>query len=172
MSFTIRKIFQPDYAALILLAIAVGSLIFVFVAEYGFDLKPCYLCQWQRVPYYITLVLLVPLIGLKFLTAHQRIVLSLVGVAMLSGAALAVFHSGVERHWWAATEECTLQPLSAAGNLREQLLQTPVARCDQISWTFLGLSMTNWNTLLSLALVAYIVQVLRLWPRKLSNAQN
>jgi len=35
------------------------------------------------------------------------------------------------------------------------LLHTVVARCDEISWTLLGLSMANWNVFASGALAAF-----------------
>ena len=36
--------------------------------------------------------------------------------------------------------------------LRAQLLTAPVARCDEVSFRFLGLSMAGWNGILSLGI--------------------
>jgi disulfide bond formation protein DsbB len=36
--------------------------------------------------------------------------------------------------------------------LLERILAAPVIRCDEIAWSFLGLSMPGWNALLSLGL--------------------
>lgn len=165
MTKIVKNLLQPDIAAYVLLVTAVSSLLFVFVAQYGFNLQPCYLCIWQRAPYFIVMAILLPLLFLRQYPQLLKPALVLVALAFLAGLGLAVFHSGIERHWWAATNECSLQPLPTS-NLREQLLQTPVARCDQISWTFLGLSMTNWNVLLSLGLLIYSLMVLILWPKQ------
>ena len=34
--------------------------------------------------------------------------------------------------------------------LTDSLLAAPVVRCDQVAWSFLGLSMAGWNSLFSL----------------------
>jgi disulfide bond formation protein DsbB len=70
---------------------------------------------------------------------------------------LAIFHTGVELHWWLGTSGCAVEPLNGASSadLREALLHTVTPRCDQIAWTILGFSMTNLNVGLSLALAFF-----------------
>jgi disulfide bond formation protein DsbB len=140
-------------SALLVIAGAVVALGFAFIMQYGFDYHPCVLCLWQRVPFGTVIVLA----GLALFPALRRqahVLLALSGVAYLIGTGLAVFHTGVERHWWLGTSGCAIQPLSGttAEDLRTQLLHTVVARCDEIAWTFLGLSMANYNVIYSLAL--------------------
>jgi disulfide bond formation protein DsbB len=167
----LQDLLRPKLALRLLALAALGSLLFVYVAEYGFGLQPCYLCLWQRGPYFA--VLIVAVVALLVRPSEKIIIVLLVlcALAWLAGLGIAVFHSGVERHWWPGTEQCALRPMTdgAVLSLREQLLQTPVARCDQISWTLFGLSMTNWNVLLSLDLFVYTCVVIGLW---LSNRQR
>ena len=140
-------------AAWLILAAAGLSLAFAFIMQYGFGYQPCILCLWQRVPFAAAIILA----GLALLPSCARCAGSCSGLCALVffiGAGLAIFHTGVERHWWLGTEGCTITPLSSAGaeDLRTQLLHTVVARCDEISWKFLGLSMANYNVLWSLLL--------------------
>ncbi len=143
-------------AAAIILAASLFSLGFVFIMQYGFNYQPCILCLWQRVPYGLAIIfsLLCLIPGLR---RHAPILLGLCALTFLIGAGLAVFHTGVERHWWLGTSGCAIAPLdgNSVEDLREQLLHMAVARCDQISWTFLGLSMTNYNIVWSLVLAAF-----------------
>jgi disulfide bond formation protein DsbB len=69
------------------------------------------------------------------------------------GAGIAVFHVGVEQHWWAGTAACgsTLSATSVEA-LRAQILAAPVVRCDQPAWSLLGISMAGYNALISAAL--------------------
>ena len=159
---------QPIMALRLVALAAAVSLFFVYIAEYGFGLQPCYLCLWQRGPYYAVLIIT---LGALMLRSRDKIIipaLVLAALAFVIGLGIAVFHSGVERHWWAGTEQCALRPLNGSTelSLREQLLQTPVARCDQISWSLFGLSMTNYNALLSLGLLGYCLWVIGLWLSK------
>jgi len=153
----VEKILSLPLAAKLLLAVNLGSLIFALVMEYGFGLKPCILCLLQRIPYVVVAVL--SLLAWIW-TPYRRqsvVLLALCAVAYVAGMGLAVFHSGVELHWWTGTSGCAVQPLlgASADDLREALLQTVSPRCDQIAWTFLGLSMTNYNAALSLALALF-----------------
>ena len=42
----------------------------------------------------------------------------------------------------------------------DRLLATPAPRCDEVTWSFVGMSMANWNVLISLALAGLAVMVL------------
>jgi disulfide bond formation protein DsbB len=146
---------MPKAARLIVIA-SVIALLFAFTMQYGFGLQPCVLCLWQRVPFGAALVL-AGLACLKPLYPYARALLGFCALAFLAGTGLAVFHTGVELHWWLGTSGCALTPLNGNGveDLRTQLLHMAVARCDQISWTFLGLSMANYNVVWSLALALF-----------------
>ena len=39
------------------------------------------------------------------------------------------------------------------GELLDQILATPVVLCDQVAWSWLGVSMAGWNAILSLGIV-------------------
>ena len=147
-----ERFFVLPWAAGILLAAAMGVLGTAFVAQFVFHHQPCVLCLWQRVPY--AAVMAVAGVAMVW---RVRWMLGLCAVVLLVGAGLAVFHSGVERHWWEGTAECVGAALhgASAAELREELLKTPVVRCDEITWTFLGLSFANWNILTSLGLAGF-----------------
>ena len=135
-------------------AIAAGSLA-ALAAAFAFQhlggLEPCPLCIWQRWPHVATALLAVVALGLPGPAA--ALAMGLAGAAALAGAGLAGFHVGVEQHWWAGLAACEGgPPAKTVAELRERLLNAAPARCDEVAWSFLGLSMAAWNGLLSLAL--------------------
>ena len=73
-------------------------------------------------------------------------------VAIAVSGAIGVFHAGVEQQWWEGLTTCSTH---GAKSLSE-ILATPMIRCDQIQFEFLGLSMAGWNGLLSLSGAAVI----------------
>ncbi|MGE3624152.1 MAG: disulfide bond formation protein B [Bdellovibrionales bacterium] len=150
-----KTFLMPHAARLVLLAAAL-ALAFALVMEHGFGLRPCILCLWQRAPL-ITVIMLAGLACLPPLYRYAPALLGLCGIAFLTGAGIAVFHTGVELHWWLGTSGCSIVPLSGATpqDIRAQLLSTAVARCDEISWSFLGLSMANYNIAFSSILAAF-----------------
>lgn len=152
----ITDIFEMPQAARLVLFASALALAFALTMQLGLHFEPCILCLWQRAPFAIAILLsataLIP--GLR---PQASALLNLCSLAFLIGAGLAVFHTGVEQHWWLGTSGCAITPLkgASAGDLRQQLLHTVVARCDQVNWTFLKLSMANWNVLYSLSLAAF-----------------
>ena len=144
-------------------ALATGSLA-ALAAAFAFQhlggLEPCPLCIWQRWPHVATALLAALCLALRGPAAATA--LALAGLAALAGAGLAGFHAGVEQQWWPGLAACEGgPPAKTAAELRERLLNAAPARCDEIAWSFLGLSMAAWNGLLSLALAGLAAGALR-----------
>ena len=134
---------------LLLGLLSAGLLSVAFAFEYFGGLTPCKLCIWQRVPH--GLIILVTLLGLVLSrTGHVLLIIALLA---LTNAGISFYHVGVEQALWAGPTSCsgTLNNNLSSGALLDQLLATPVARCDDVAWSFLGVSMAGWNLLFSLA---------------------
>lgn len=138
---------MPRAAHLLALA-CLGSLAFALTLQYGFDIAPCELCIWQRVPFSTVAALSLFIALVRPDATLTKLLLGLSALLLLANVGIAVFHSGVERHWWEWHSSCTgsvLERANSIDDLRKQLLEKPVVRCDKISWTILGLSMANLN---------------------------
>ena len=157
MHVLVEKALTLPAAAKILVAANAAALLFALIMQFGFGLEPCVLCLWQRVPYCVAGVLALAAWLWKPYGRQAVFLLALAAAAYLVGMGLAVFHSGVELHWWEGTAGCAVQPLNGGSpaDLREALLHTAMPHCDHIAWTFLGLSMANYNIALSLALAFF-----------------
>lgn len=128
-------------------ALMIGALLFQYVGE----MAPCKLCYWQRYPHVAAIV-----IGVLALAIPGRGLPLLGALAVLTSAAIAAYHTGVERAWWAGPESCTgggggLGGLSGSDLLSTDL-PTGVVMCDEVPWEMFGLSMASWNGLASLFL--------------------
>jgi disulfide bond formation protein DsbB len=116
--------------------------------QYVGGLAPCSLCLWQRWPHIIIILLAVcaPLLRMP------RLVLTGIAITAAVSVVLAAYHAGVEWRFWAGPGGCTAN-LDTGGDLAsltDSLLATPIVRCDEVAWSFLGLSMAGWNSLFSL----------------------
>jgi disulfide bond formation protein DsbB len=134
-----------------------GSALMLLAAlgfQYLGGLAPCTFCVWQRWPHLAAVVLAG--LAVTVLWRQRRVLAGLGGVAMLIGAGLAGYHVGVEQGWWQGLSTCTAPDPGAmsADQLLEQILQTPMVRCDEVAWRFVGLSMAAWNGILSIGLAA------------------
>ncbi len=128
---------------------SVGLLAAAYAFEHLGGLAPCPLCLWQRWPHWAAAGL-----GLALLAAPVRPLALLGAVAMLAGAGLAGYHVGIEQGWWAGPATCVAPDIAGLSpeELFERIMAAPVVRCDEIAWSFLGLSMPAWNGIASLGL--------------------
>ena len=92
--------------------------------------------------------------GLLFIPPRTALLLSL--AAALISFGVAGYHAGVEWQLWEGPAGCTasLAVGASAPDLVDQLLATPVVRCDDVPWSLFGLSMAGWNIVFSLDISA------------------
>lgn len=137
---------------LIILAMA-GSLAMLagaFAFQYIGGLAPCHLCLLQRWPHAAALA-----IGLLALAIPGRLLPLAGAAAALTTAGIGIYHTGVERLWWAGPTSCSagsIAGLDVKDLLDPSIVVAPVIRCDEVAWQMLGLSMASWNVVLSLGL--------------------
>jgi disulfide bond formation protein DsbB len=159
MDPTRLPLFQPRNALLIAFLVSLAALGSALVAQFAFDMKPCVLCLYQRVPY--LLLFLGALAGLMLAKPFPKIIpplLAFMAVLFAASAGVAFFHVGVEQGWWVFGAGCPVINLEgkSAEEALAQLLTTPQADCSKVAWSFLGLSITIWNVLLSLVMLDYL----------------
>jgi disulfide bond formation protein DsbB len=156
----IDRPFTTPLGLLLMSAAILGS---VYSFQYIGGLQPCTLCLYQRWPWWIASALAI----LALLLIRERNVtqfLSGLGaLVILAGTGIALYHVGVEQHWWAGPTACSgtagsAQTLEA---LRAQIFAAPVVRCDEIPWSLFGISMAGYNVLVSLATGIGILCLLR-----------
>lgn len=146
---------MKETASLLLVAGSVMALSAAWYFQLVVGLAPCPLCLDQRIAYYAA----VPLGLIAFFLARSdrsgpaRVLLALLGVAMLVNAGIAVYHAGIEWQFWTGPTACTGAPV-ATTNVLSALKGARVPRCDEAAWRMFGLSMAGWNALIALALAA------------------
>ena len=145
--------------------LAAGAVLLLGLAAIGgawffqlvMGLPPCPLCLEQRYAYYFAIPLaLLVLLGLSFGASRKVLVaaLAVIALGMLWNAGLGAYHAGVEWKFWAGPQDCSgaMTDLGTAGGLLDKLKSIRVVRCDEIPWSFLGISLAGYNAIISLVL--------------------
>ena len=135
------------YLLIIISIIAITS---ALIAEYIFNLQPCELCLKQRHPYY--LIVVVSLI-IFFIPVFQKLFLYiLIQLGTIYGIFYSVWHVGVENKLLKGPSGCTtgLSNSLNTADLKEQILNKQVISCDEVVWSFFGISAASLNTMILL----------------------
>jgi disulfide bond formation protein DsbB len=165
MSTLAQYLRAPQHLAAAIAIISAAALAAAYIAEYGFDLQPCILCLYQRVPYSLNIgfgaLALITTLRYPRLASFLLVFSALI---FFAGAAIAGFHVGVEQHWWQGLASCggdVLPENASIEELRKAITEQPVIRCDTPAWTLFGISMAGYNFILSLALGIAVIKLLR-----------
>ncbi|WAP67652.1 disulfide bond formation protein B [Jiella pelagia] len=133
------------------MAITVGS---ALLFQYAGGYIPCALCLQERIPYYVGL----PIALVAFVAAAGRApapltrgLIFLLGLIMLVSLGLAVYHAGVEWHFWAGPTDCAQVGGGnlSTGDLLADIDAIKPPSCDEAAGRFLGLSFAGWNAVAS-----------------------
>ncbi|MFY0661369.1 MAG: disulfide bond formation protein B [Shimia sp.] len=124
-------------------AMILGAWGFEFIGE----MPPCKLCYYQRYPHWLAAGA-----GLLAILTGIGVFAYLAAAGAAASGFVGLYHTGVERKWWEGPSTCTSSDVSnmSADDLFNQIMQAPLVRCDEIPWELFGLSMANYNALLSL----------------------
>jgi disulfide bond formation protein DsbB len=152
-SVSTQEAYQTGAAVLVIAtAVILAALAFEHIGGY----LPCPLCLQQRYAYYggipVTFAALVALSSGRARLA--ALLLFAVSLAFLANAGLGVYQAGAEWKYWPGPDTCgTIQAIgSTGGGLLDKLATTKVIRCDEIQWSFVGLSFAGWNVVVSFVL--------------------
>ncbi|MDT9598172.1 disulfide bond formation protein B [Sphingosinicella rhizophila] len=125
-----------------LLAGAYGS-------QYLGGLHPCEMCYWQRWAHFAALAF--ALLSFAPMADKGRSLVWLAALSILASGMIGTYHAGVEAGIFEGFTQCTAAPRGeSVEDLLANVLDTPIIRCDEVQWSFLGLSMAGWNAIVSI----------------------
>ena len=79
-------------------------LLSAFIVEYRLDHKPCRLCLYERVPYFLSLLLIAKIF---LISSYEKITLLLLSLLFCAGSILALYHFGIEQGFINESFICT-----------------------------------------------------------------
>ena len=133
-------------------------LVSAFVIEYVMGHKPCKLCIYERVPYFLSILLIFQILLIK---KFERISLLLLSLVFVVSFVLAFYHFGIEQGFFQESIACTTNSLSnelTKEQILEKLKQNNIS-CKDVSFKFLGLSLAAINSIFSIALSVIFVRL-------------
>lgn len=119
--------------------------------QYLRGLHPCELCLQQRLPHYAAVVAAALAIVSRRHPAASFLLTALAGLLIVTSGFQAIYHLGVELHWWERPEPCGVTFTGNGGVTLAEIVAAPLVPCDAPQWSLFGISLAGWNALFSLS---------------------
>ena len=133
-------------------------LVSAFIIEHQLGHEPCKLCLYERIPYFLSMLLIIKML---FIKKYERVTLLILFLVFISSTALAFYHFGIEQGFFSESLACTTGDLSktlSKEELLQQLKQNNIS-CKDVSFRILGLSLAAINTIFSFVLSVIFIRL-------------
>ena len=134
------------------------AIISAYYFEYILGYKPCNLCLIERIPYVLSLVVI--LINYKFKKKQKNFILLLIFIFIFS-LITSLYHFGIEQGFFQESLICTVKDQSNILSKDEILkeLQNITVSCKDVTFRVLGFSLTTINMIVSLLLLTLLTKI-------------
>ena len=141
----------------ILFFISIIVLIIAYTVQYIFNYQPCNLCLLERIPYGVTIIILV----LNYIFKQDQLFYSILLIlTFLFSLLISVYHFGIEQGIIEETAVCASKNLDLI--TKEDILnslQELRISCKDVAFKIFGLSLTTYNILTSLFMLALSIKI-------------
>ena len=131
------------------------SIISAYFIEYILGYQPCRLCLIERIPYGLSMILI--LLSYIFKRKEKFIIILLVLIFGFS-VILSFYHFGIEEGFFDESLVCGLKNASEIFSKDEILkqLQTKTVSCKDVTFRIFGFSLTTLNMVFSFILTVFL----------------
>ena len=135
----------------IIFYISIFALSSAYFIEYILDYKPCNLCLFERLPYFLAIIII--LLGLSLNRFEKFIFISL-GLIFASATILSLYHVGIEQGFFKESLVCVSNNEMNILNKKDLLneFQKTTVSCKDVEFTLFGLSLATINVIISFIL--------------------
>ena len=152
--------FKIDHYLKIIFFISLLSLTSAFFIEYILGHQPCNLCLIQRIPYALSIILI---LLLNFHKKNEKFTVLLLILAFSFSFLMSFYHLGIEQGFFKESSVCSVINTSEIITKEELLkqLQIKSANCKDVTFKIFGFSLTAINMILSLFLTVLLINIFK-----------
>ena len=138
--------------------ISLISIISAYFIEYILGHQPCNLCLIERIPYALSIILIITYF--VFRKIEKFIILLLILVFIFSFL-ISIYHFGIEQGFFEESAICGLKNAVDVTSKEEllKLLNEKTISCKDVTFKVFGLSLTSINMFLSLIIAILLIKI-------------
>ena len=134
------------------------ALISAFFIEYVLGHQPCNLCLIERIPYGLSIMIIIAIFLIK---KNQKFLVLLLILIFVFSFAISFYHYGIEQGFFKESFVCGVKNLTESitkEDLLKQLSEKTIS-CRDVTFRIFGLSLTSINIVINLLFIITLLKI-------------
>ena len=156
---------KAEFYLKIIFLLSFVALISAFYIEYILGHQPCNLCLIERIPYILSIIIIMAIFLIK---KNQKFLVMLLILTFIFSFAISFYHFGIEQGFFQELSVCGVKSLTeiiTKEDLLKQLSEKTIS-CKDVTFRIFGLSLTSINIVISLL---FIITLLKIFKKNEKN---
>ena len=144
----------------IIFLISLISIISAYFIEYILEHQPCSLCLIERIPYGLSIILI---ISNYIFRKNEKFIILLLILIFAFSFIISFYHFGIEQGFFEESAVCGIKNASDIISKEELLkqLQVKTVGCKDVTFRIFGFSLTTFNIIVSLFLLILLIKIFK-----------
>ena len=157
--------FKAEFYLKVIFLFSFIALISAFFIEYILGHQPCNLCLIERIPYILSIMIIMAIFLIK---KNQSLLVMLLILTFIFSFVISFYHFGIEQGFFQESSVCGVKNLTEIITKEDLLKQLSEKRisCKDVTFRIFGLSLTSINIVISLI---FIIKLLKIFIRYEKN---
>ena len=140
------------------------ALISAFLIEYILGHQPCNLCLIERIPYGLSIMIIMAIFLIR---KNQKFLVMLLILTFIFSFAISFYHFGIEQGFFQESSVCGVKSLTDSvtkEDLLKQLSEKTIS-CKDVTFRIFGLSLTSINIVISLLFIITLLKIFKKYEK-------
>ena len=140
------------------------ALISAFFIEYILGHQPCNLCLIERIPYILSIMIIIAIFLIK---KNQKFLVMLLILTFIFSFAISLYHFGIEQNFFQESSVCGVKSLTESiskEDLLKQLSEKTIS-CKDVTFKIFGLSLTSINIVINLLFIITLLKIFKKYEK-------
>ncbi len=134
------------------------ALFSAFFIEYVLGYQPCNLCLIERIPYGLSIIIIMAIFLFK---KNQQFLVLLLIITFIFSFAISFYHYGIEQGFFKESSICGVKNLTESLTKEDLLkqLNEKIISCKDVTFRIFGLSLTSINIVINILFIITLFKI-------------
>ena len=140
------------------------ALISAFFIEYILGYQPCNLCLIERIPYILSIMIIMAIFLIK---KNQKLLVLLLILTFIFSLIISFYHFGIEQGFFEESSVCGVKSLTESitkEDLLKQLSEKTIS-CKDVTFRIFGLSLSSINIVISILFIITLLKIFKKYEK-------